>query len=321
MGGDEPESDSGKNLIVSIGDSVAAGQGNPAPTSPAWISHRCYRSELSGQWIAAERVINADPSPALELRSFACSGATVANGLVGEQDMGPLARPERPQLERLRELAPSRVRAVMISIGANDVGFSRIVIFCAALPNCPDRTDYKPAREWAKENDRPVPTLRKFVAILISGLPEAYADVEEGIPSKIPRRRVLIVEYFDPTRWPATTPCAIFPWKVFRFHIDDLVTRDESRWAHDDVLAPLNQAIADAAKQHKWKLVDGVDERFDGHGICAPPSERWVRTLDESVAMQHDHLGTLHPNEAGHRATAELIVPQLTRALRRHGKR
>jgi hypothetical protein len=81
------------------------------------------------------------------------------------------------------------------------------------------------------------------------------------------------------------------------------------------VLLPLNEVILNAAEENGWTLVDREDESFDGHGICAPKEERWVRTLGESLGMQHDHLGTLHPNEGGHRATAELIRSKLAAVL------
>jgi lysophospholipase L1-like esterase len=316
-GDDEPEVEPGQRLIVSIGDSVAAGQGNPAPSEPEWLSHRCYRSTLSGHWIAAREVIEANPSADLGLASLACSGATIDEGLLGEQKTRLLREAERPQLERLAELARrARLVALLLSIGANDVGFARIVGFCATRPDCPDRRDYGPAEEWAQESSQPVPTLRSFVALQIARLREDYGRVAEAIPSEIPDRRVLIVEYFDPTRWPTRTQCAIFRREVLRLPIDDLVTREESRWAHDQVLLPLNRAIRAAAGDYDWTVVEGVDETFDGHGICAPRAERWVRTLHESLTLQHDHRGTLHPNEDGHRAIASLIVPVLEGVLR-----
>lgn len=77
----------------------------------------------------------------------------------------------------------------------------------------------------------------------------------------------------------------------------------------------LNDAIHAAAQRDGWTMVGGVDEAFDGHGICAPKPERWLRTLKESLAMQHDIRGTLHPNEAGHRATAAVIRAKLASVL------
>ncbi len=319
-GDDEPEVEPGQRLIVSIGDSVAAGQGNPAPGSPDWLSHRCYRSTLSGHWVAAREVIEASPSAELGLASLACSGATIDAGLLGEQRTRLIGPPEQPQLERLAELARrARLVALLLSVGANDVGFARIVGFCATRPDCPDRRDYGPAEEWAEENSRPVPTLRSFVAWRIGRLRDDYGRVADAIPPEIPDRRVLIVEYFDPTRWPTRTQCAIFRREVLRLPIDDLVTREESRWAHDEVLLPLNQAIRGAANHHRWTVVEGVDEAFDGHGICAPRGERWVRTLHESLTLQGDHRGTLHPNEDGHRATASLIAHVLEDVLKPTG--
>jgi lysophospholipase L1-like esterase len=316
-GDDEPDVEPGQRLIVSIGDSVAAGQGNPAPGEPEWLSRRCYRSTVSGHWIAARQVIEANPQAELGLASLACSGGTIDEGLLGEQRTTLIGRAERPQLERLGELARrARLVALLVSVGANDVGFARIVGFCATRPDCPDRRDYGPAEEWAAENSKPVPTLRSFVSSQIGLLGEDYGRVATAIPREIPDRRVLIVEYFDPTRWPTRTQCAIFRREVLRLPIDDLVTREESRWAHDQVLIPLNQAVRDAADAHNWTLVEGVDEAFDGHGICAPPEERWVRTLHESLRLQADHRGTLHPNEAGHRATADLIAPVLEGVLK-----
>jgi len=61
--------------------------------------------------------------------------------------------------------------------------------------------------------------------------------------------------------------------------------------------------------------VEGLDEPFDGHGICAKNEQRWVRTLGESLDMQHDPKGTLHPNETGHRQLAKRIRPVFTDAL------
>jgi hypothetical protein len=36
----------------------------------------------------------------------------------------------------------------------------------------------------------------------------------------------------------------------------------------------LNEAIRTAAEENGWTLAEGVDERFDGLGICGPKAER-----------------------------------------------
>jgi hypothetical protein len=279
--------------------------------SPFW----CHRSASSGQATAARELIAAHPDSSLHFVSYACSGATVDHGLVGEFRK-PLHAPEPPQLDRLNHLPPgATVDALMISIGANDIGFQSIVKFCALKDRCLTNRSFRPAVEWAARQHVPVPTLDAYVTRRIAELGQDYDRVDARIPSEIDRGHVLIVEYFDPTRWPAGTQCPVIDERLINHPEEGLVTTAESRWAHDHVLIPLNDAIHAAAQRNGWTVVDGVDEAFDGHGICAPKPERWVRTLNESLAMQHDIRGTLHPNEAGHRATAVLIRVKLASVL------
>jgi hypothetical protein len=106
------------------------------------------------------------------------------------------------------------------------------------------------------------------------------------------------------------------------------VSPRESRWAREEVLRPLNDQIHESAAEHGWRVVEGVDEEFKGHGLCAG-RQRFVTTARESVLghgvplggslldrqtfreLLGSYKGTLHPNPAGHRATAELIAPLL----------
>jgi lysophospholipase L1-like esterase len=316
LGIGDDDSSEPRHLIVSVGDSVASGEGNPAPglfrwQSPFW----CHRSATSGQAIAARELIAAHPDSSFQFVSFACSGATIDRGLLGEFKKGGLRRAEPPQLDRLAALPAADVDALMISIGANDVGFQRIVTFCTLKDRCPTNRSFPPAVEWAAQRHVPVPTLDKYVSERIAELGPDYDRVNARIPSAIDRGHVLIVEYFDPTRWPAQHQCPVFDERVIRHPEEGLVTTAESSWARDHVLISLNDAVRAAARRNGWTVVDGVDERFDGHGICAPKPERWVRTLAESLALQHNVSGTLHPNEAGHRATAALIRAKLASVL------
>ena len=96
-----------------------------------------------------------------------------------------------------------------------------------------------------------------------------------------------------------------------------LIDRNEAEWAHDEVLGPLNDTLREAAERHHWTFIDGVDEGFQGHGICAPSEKRWIRTPTRSFVTQGTFnpvnrlSGTLHPDGAGHAATATLIGNQL----------
>jgi lysophospholipase L1-like esterase len=309
------------HLVVSLGDSVASGEGNPDraadfPRRAEWTVRRCHRSMRSGHALAARRLIGPeDPGRAVLL---GCSGATVDEGLLGPYaGIEPDGTVERAQVEVLADLARGRsVDAVLVSIGANDVGFSRIVQFCILNLGGPcweDRFDPEPGEAGPR-----VP-LEEHVPQAIAALAQGYRRLHRAISAAVPDERVIVVEYFDPTGGAGGEDCEMFFGGV---------TRTESRWAREHILGPLNRQIRESAEDFGWRYVDGVDERFREHGLCAGP-ERWVVTARESIfdlgiplggspfdPQTHRELlasykGTLHPNPEGHQATAELIFPVL----------
>ena len=169
---------------------------------------------------------------------------------------------------------------MLLSVGANDVGFSKIVAFCASVRRCPAR-HFNPRFPFLEGGDKR-PTLEETVRSRLDELDERYRRLDAALEPLVEPERVLIVEYFDPTTAPDGSDCEM---KV----LGDGIRPEESRWARENVLAPLNAAIETAAAEHGWRLVDGVAERFRGHGVCAmekaprprraaagrdPPSER-----------------------------------------------
>src|SRR6185295_4508843 len=83
-----PVSAVAQNLtIVNIGDSLAAGEGNPNSFSIAgavWSSAPCHRSVNNGRRVASNR-INDLPNIATTFFDFSCSGATIEAGFLGTQ--------------------------------------------------------------------------------------------------------------------------------------------------------------------------------------------------------------------------------------------
>ncbi|HEX6586593.1 MAG TPA: SGNH/GDSL hydrolase family protein [Solirubrobacterales bacterium] len=297
----DPEPNEG-TAIVSIGDSVASGEGNPARRGRPWLDRRCHRSATAGQTFAAEEARQERPD--IGFFSFACSGATIDRGLLGPYrgiEPAPFQRPARPQLEQVADVVAvteGGLAAVLVSIGANDVGFAKIVKFCAVVPRCWER-HFNPAFPLVEAGPKQ-PTLAVWVSARIDELPERYRRLNEALAPVIEPDRVIITEYFDPTTGPGGVDCLM---------LFGGVKPEESRWARENVLVPLNERIAEAAEEHGWQPVSEVDESFRGHGICARRG-RWVRTLGEGPLS-----GTLHPNEAGHRQIAELISPELAEVL------
>ncbi len=290
------------HLVVSIGDSVASGEGNPDAgglAAPQWrLDPRCHRSMRSGAAQATVALDRGNPTASVSFVPLGCSGATVDHGLLGEYagiEPDPGLGALRPQVDELGELSDERdVDAVLLSIGANDVRFSRLVKFCIRVDDC-SRQPYGGAD-----------TAAEYVADALRSLRQKYDELGARLREHVPDDRVVAVEYFDPLRDVGGEPC-----QRALFGID----QEEATWAEVNVLGALNAVLRDAAVENHWRLVTGVAKVFRDHGICAAGEAAWVRKLGESFSSQADLNGTLHPNGRGHLATAALIAPVLATAL------
>ena len=326
--GDEETGPNNGTAIASLGDSVASGEGNPARSGAPWENRACHRSPIAGQTIAALQAQKANPD--LGFFNYSCSGAAIQKGLLGPYkgiEPAPL-QPARSQIDQLRDAVAvtesgGGLAAVMISIGANDVGFSKAFKFCTLVKNCWQK-HFNPAFPYAEAGTR-FPTLQTYVDQGLSALPEHFAQLDSALSDlDVPADRVILVDYFDPTTSAGGAACTM---------LFGGVSPDESHWAQQQVLHPLNDQIEVAAKEHGWKAVTGVAERFRGHGLCAPASQRWVVTLNEGLGGRalplgpagtaylrirdviESTAGTLHPNAEGQRQIAQLIYPVLSRVL------
>lgn len=109
-----------------------------------WKSPACHRSLYGYQMRTALALAIGDPHSAVTFIPLGCSGATIANGLLGAQkarerfsdDKGRWTPGNVPaQLDQLRDLMRAaqqadkerRLDLVLLAIGANDVGFSELV--------------------------------------------------------------------------------------------------------------------------------------------------------------------------------------------------
>jgi lysophospholipase L1-like esterase len=297
-------------LIVSIGDSVGAGEGVPDRPNflgqAVWQSARCHRSARAGTALAAKKIEDDDPHSSVTFVHLACSGADMREGLLGPY-RGAVPPPDEPplppQVSELDQIAHRRqVDAVLLSVGANDIHFSDFVFFCAKHPfgDCFAKPYTGPGGDGAR-------SAAQVAAKFVEELPARYDALAKAISSRIEPGRVHIVEYFDPTRDARGEPCR---------HILDIGRANVER-AESLLLAPLNAALAAAAARNRWDEVGGVANLFREHGYCAG-DRAWVSTLSKSLLALGGagrHRGTLHPNEAGHEATSTLISKALEKSL------
>lgn len=295
-------------LIVSIGDSVAAGEG--APDVPgldhaAWHSVRCHRSARAASALAAKQIEDDDGQTSVTFVHLACSGAEVPKGLLGpyggvEQPVG--APPLQAQVKVLNRIARVRpVDAVLLSIGANDVHFGDVVRFCAIpASNCFDRI-LPPAFGGDGRH-----TVSEVLRESFSRLDARYAALARRISPRIPPSHVYITQYFDSTHDADGNTCS---------RILGSIDERELQEAQSQMLVPLNEAVARAASVHRWHLIEGAAQLFRNHGYCAGDNS-WVMQLGRSAedlggSFKGRFLGTLHPNPAGYQAISILISPAL----------
>ncbi len=99
-------------LIVSLGDSIASGEGNPdiawdlSPfatngvfNTPKWELEQCDRSALAGTALAAKRLENADPHTSVTFIHLACSGGRIVQ--IPEKVVTSAARTSAGQIAML----------------------------------------------------------------------------------------------------------------------------------------------------------------------------------------------------------------------------
>lgn len=118
-------------IIVSIGDSVASGEGNPvvpqrllprSDSHPAyWDDDNCDRSSNAAPAMAARDLQLNNPNTTITFIHLACSGYSIA-------------QTDRDEISTLNSLLPqgSKIDALMITAGADDVdgGFGTILNTC-----------------------------------------------------------------------------------------------------------------------------------------------------------------------------------------------
>lgn len=300
-------------LIVVVGDSVASGEGNPP-----FRDQRCHVSDLAFGRQAAESINRKDLRADVTFVTVACSGAQIFTGLLGPYcglvEPSECRSPIRPQLQQLKEIVGDReIDALVVSVGANDVKFGSLVETCFLEERC---TAYVPKGESV--------SLDRLTRERIASLTRRYAELAKALRRLVPPKRVYITEYFDPTFVEAHRLCRelVGGWRPDVARERFVIDADETRWAHDTVVAGLNRAVRAAAATHGWRLVGGIATGFGRHGYCVDGKDRWIVSLLESRRRQGDTYGTMHPNAAGHQHIAGKLEEMVRADLeKRRGRR
>ncbi len=313
----------GEFVILSIGDSVASGEGDPVrpvtldesamwddpdsnPDYPDTELVACHRSRLAGPALAAARVQATNVATFVHI---ACSGAEIEGGGLSLIS----------QLQQARALLP-RIDVLLISGGANDVGggFGNVVRKCLRLgEGNQGRCDQDPEFEQKlADSIAELPAKYRQLALAIdclrfeqgSGIvpDEACDGKAHPVPSL-----VVIADYFDPTRdRNGEFPSVLTSIACVGFTIAPA----EWEFLYNHMVVPLNNAVAAAAADHGWVPASGMAGLFRQHGYCASlGGDTWIVQLPGSLITQGDVNGTGHPNLTGQQVYRDRIYEQVIR--------
>lgn len=296
-------------LIVTMGDSLSSGEGNPdAPGDyiakilkpwellsleerrpVRWLDRRCHRSTLSGPALAAQAFEDADPKTSVTYVNLACSGAEL--GHLIDQTYGGMEEDGvvlQGQVQAVASLfgdqadnGQRRIDALTMTAGLNDLDFSAIVKKCSTNVNLSGAAD----------------------ECVTSG---GIADKLATLPAKYDRLAAAISTFLPGTR---EVYLSDYPSSVFKGGGCGLlgtagigITEVEESAMHHWGDA-LNGVIRTKVLQYdsdafRWNFADSLSQDFGAHAYCS--SAPWFTSLERSLGTQGDMVGTAHPNRAGH---------------------
>ena len=325
-------------LIVAIGDSMAAGEGNPevegALGSVKWADEgvgggnrphpEAHRSTLSHSAQAALDLENESPRSSVTYVNLAHTGAeTIDVFLEAFHD-------QAAQLDEVRDVVGTRqIDALVISAGINDVTFGNILgglIKRVPVLGAELGSGFEDIEAGFKDD--------------LSELNARYRRIDTAIREKLNVREVFLVQYPDPLRddegeladnlFQAEVAAGLFTGAAAVTLVAPLfgpaiftlagigsallkIDQNEAQWAKGHVQDPMAAIQAKSSRLLGWGHVDGVYEAFRTHGYTADDS--FFNSLAESLSQQGDIKGTIHPNGEGQAVIGNLLLADLRRPV------
>jgi hypothetical protein len=276
---------------------------DPARVYGSSEANGCHRSDVAP--------IRSAPVAVDEKLNLACSGARVANvwpaSAGGEDRFGEL-----PQADQLAAVARrAEVRMVVLTVGANDVGFGELVAGCAL--------------DWARSSeDDPALCRRRAQADVDAALPamergllKALRGIRGTMAAAGYRRsdyRLVTVGYASPFPTGGWIRYPEEGWS--RLNQGGCPVWDaDAGWAAGPGIGSIVMAMQRAAAAAGAEFLD-LRHALDGHQLCDRRSRRagpegpsaesveWVRRL---AFVQGSSRESLHPNAYGQRAIGACI--------------
>ncbi|MEV7121708.1 ricin-type beta-trefoil lectin domain protein [Kitasatospora griseola] len=338
----------GNPAIVSMGDSFISGEGGrwagnaltSASNGNVWGTDRgidVYKAEGNTSYDSGGN--RCDRSTSAEIKTaalpyavdrynLACSGAETKDILTEE------FKGEQPQINQLAALAANHehsIRAVVVSIGGNDLKFSDILRACISYYIMPVGRDCQ-ASQSAEFTQR-LAALQTSAGNVIDRVRTTMRDngyndsqyelILQSYPSPLPRSGDYRHEQGGMTV------------SGTRYTADGCPFSDDAtNWANDVVLPRITATLQAIALSRNTVFLD-LSQSFNGHELCnrsanqavqgtQPPAAgtaewvRWVPYLLVAAGGQGDQQEAIHPNYFGQLALGSCLSGTLNRRAADH---
>ena len=276
---------------------------DPARIYGASEANGCHRSDVAP--------IESAPVAVDTKVNLACSGATARDLWPGEEG-GTAYSGEPPQADQLAVVARrDQVRMVVVTVGANDLGFGELVAECAlGWARSPEDEPESCHGEAEAEIQSRLPRATRYVTAALHGVRRTlraagyersdYRLVAMGYASPFPAGRWF---RYPEEGWSRLSEGGCPVWDV------------DADWAAERAAAEIDGMLETAAEVSGAEFLD-LTHAFDGHQLCdrrsqrvgpagpSPLSAEWFRRLS---FLQGSSRESLHPNAYGQRVIGECL--------------
>lgn len=213
----------GVQTIV-IGDSTAAGDGNALVADPSDEDRACHRSADSFAAVLAR--VNR-----WNVENLACGSATIRAGLLGTQTTGGTRVPAQLAVAKRAPEATT----IIVSIGANDLGWTNMLRLCAVSDTCDDAAS------------------TAFFQLQLDQFSTNYYDLLRQLAA-LPNNPVIVINQY------------YVPFDPKLHCLEDLGLTTSKQRVLLDRLGALNAVLAKGAKTFAFRT---TQPDFSGHTLCA----------------------------------------------------
>jgi lysophospholipase L1-like esterase len=272
------------------GDAVSAGEDdtlNWFKQRAVWMDAACHRSLYSYQIRVALTLAIENPQIAVTYIPLGCSGATIANGMLGDVEAREsdciihptCSRFVKGQMDALQQIMSAAHRSnrsrnldlVLLTIGANDIGFSGLIANVMFDRSAPEFGIFSAAARLATP---------ATASEALQTLPGQFAGLRDRLRPLVDNRldHVIYVSYGHPGLYNNGQPC---PQGRQGFDVHPAFTIDGAllKSASDFVVGqffPRLRAIATCgpgggcqSERDRMTFVDEHQAQFRSHGFCA----------------------------------------------------